>query len=95
MTYQILLVLGRFESLQTTLAGSEIAMATRMLSGTLYPILARLERAGWLKSEWEAVEPKTVGRPRRRLYRLTPLGYNKAREALRMLDPANGEVAWN
>jgi PadR family transcriptional regulator len=43
--------------------------------GTLYRALDRLHRAGLLESEWE--EPALAaneGRPRRRLYRVTPAG---------------------
>jgi PadR family transcriptional regulator, regulatory protein PadR len=43
--------------------------------GTLYKALARLERAGMLTSSWE--DPgiaESEGRPRRRLYRVTPSG---------------------
>ena len=48
---------------------------TRALTahGTLYKALARLESAGLLASRWE--DPDLAeGRPRRRLYRLTPDG---------------------
>jgi len=38
-------------------------------TGTLYPALRRLERAGFLGSEWS-----TVGGRRRRTYRLTGMG---------------------
>lgn len=38
-------------------------------TGTLYPALRRLERAGYLGSEWS-----TVGGRRRRTYRLTVAG---------------------
>jgi PadR family transcriptional regulator PadR len=38
-------------------------------TGTLYPALRRLERAGYLHSEWS-----TVGGRRRRTYRLTATG---------------------
>lgn len=38
-------------------------------TGTLYPALRRLERAGYLASEWS-----TVGGRRRRTYRLTASG---------------------
>ncbi|MFL6125104.1 PadR family transcriptional regulator [Actinophytocola sp.] len=38
-------------------------------TGTLYPALRRLERAGYLSSEWS-----TVGGRRRRTYRLTGTG---------------------
>ena len=43
-------------------------------TGTIYPMLARLERAGWLESRWEELGPNDGGRPRRRLYRLTGHG---------------------
>ena len=36
---------------------------------SLYPLLYRLERRGWLKGEWEP-----AGGRRRRFYRLTPSG---------------------
>lgn len=39
--------------------------------GTVYPALYRLERAGVLRSGWAA----GVGRRRRRVYELTPLGF--------------------
>ena len=42
--------------------------------GTLYPMLARLETAGWLTSEWEEVDPVAAGRPARRYYALTGIG---------------------
>ncbi len=65
------------------LSGADIAKMTRLASGTLYPILFRLETAGWLKSAWEKVDPSEVGRPRRRLYTLTGVGQTNA---LRNLD---------
>ena len=62
--------------------GIEIGDATRLPSGTVHPILARLERAGWAQSEWEDVDPGGAGRPARRYYRLTAEGVERAREAL-------------
>jgi DNA-binding PadR family transcriptional regulator len=66
-----------------------------VLSGTVYPILMRLERAAWLESEWEEIDPRQAGRPRKRLYRLRALGYNKAQEALAGLGVPEGRLAWN
>ena len=43
--------------------GLELIRATGRASGTLYPILARLEDAGWVESEWERVDPSEAGRP--------------------------------
>lgn len=44
--------------------------------GTLYKALGRLEEFGLLSSQWEDVPDG--GRPRRRLYRLTPTGRDAA-----------------
>ena len=84
-----LLACGRVE-----LSGAEISRATKLSSGTLYPILFRLERAGWLESRWEAEDPKALGRPRRRFYQVTALGARSARAAVKDLEPAFGRVAW-
>lgn len=40
--------------------------------GTVYPILDRLERAGWVESTWEDDDARSG--PRRRLYELTTDG---------------------
>jgi pimeloyl-ACP methyl ester carboxylesterase len=46
-------------------------------------ILARLEHEyGWLTSRWEDIKPQDEGRPRRRYYRLTEDGAERARLAL-------------
>jgi PadR family transcriptional regulator, regulatory protein PadR len=75
-------------------SGAEIVRATGVGSGTLYPSLARLERAGWLKGEWEAIDPSAEGRPRRRFYTLTGLGQQNALAALSDLQVAQGEPGW-
>ncbi|GAA2463586.1 PadR family transcriptional regulator [Agromyces soli] len=49
-------------------------------AGTVYPLLERLERAGWLESEWEADTDRPG--PRRRLYRLTGEGRAAAAQAI-------------
>jgi PadR family transcriptional regulator, regulatory protein PadR len=48
-------------------------------TGSVYPILERLEGAGWVESQWED-DPGRNG-PRRRLYRLTDGGAEAARAA--------------
>ncbi|GAA4588291.1 hypothetical protein GCM10023107_08920 [Actinoplanes octamycinicus] len=52
--------------------GLDIMQATGCPSGTVYPILIRLQRAGWLESRWEEIDPALAGRPARRWYRLAP-----------------------
>src|SRR5258708_1221962 len=52
--------------------GLELTEKTGLRSGTLYPILMRLEREGWADSAWEdSAIPQTHGRPRRRYYCLS------------------------
>ena len=64
------------------LYGVEIGASAGLPSGTVHPILARLETVGWLESRWEEIDPRVEGRPARRYYRLTPDGMELARGAL-------------
>ena len=64
------------------LYGVEIGEAAALRSGTVHPILARLEGLGWLVSRWEDIDPSAEGRPPRRYYRLTADGAEAARTAL-------------
>lgn len=64
------------------LYGSQIGEAAGLPSGTVHPILARLERVGWLDSRWEDIDPSREGRPARRYYRLTESGAAQALRAL-------------
>lgn len=76
------------------LAGTEIGRRTGLQSGTLYPILLRLETAGWLISRWESEDPTLLGRPRRRFYQITALGQQKAQTAFQDISPALGRLSW-
>ena len=79
MSLQTLKVLEAFlENPAEQLAGADVQKRTGLASGTLYPILLRLEDAGWFVSRWEAIDPAAAGRPRRRLYRITPTGLARA-----------------
>jgi len=62
--------------------GLQICEVAGLPSGTIHPILARFEGLGWLESRWEDIEPEEEGRPRRRYYRLTEDGADRARIAL-------------
>ena len=65
--------------------GLELMRATGQPSGTLYPILTRLQAAGWVRAEWERVDPAVEGRPARRYYQLTGDGVAVARTELAAL----------
>lgn len=62
--------------------GLGLMQQTGVASGTLYPILTRLQNAGWLTARWEDEDPSDAGRPVRRYYRLTGEGAEAARAAL-------------
>jgi PadR family transcriptional regulator, regulatory protein PadR len=83
-----------FEDLHRGRSGAEISKATGVGSGTLYPLLVRLQAADWLDGKWEDIDPKLVGRPRRRFYTLTGLGQRHARAALAELQVRPGALAW-
>lgn len=80
--------------IQDEISGAEVGRATDLASGTLYPILMRLEEAGWVESRWEAGDPHELGRPRRRLYQITGVGIRKARVAFREVVLSLKEFAW-
>ena len=58
--------------------GYELAQATELASGTLYPILMRLEERGFLEARWELSDRRP-----RHVYRLTEAGLEAATEAAR------------
>ena len=62
--------------------GLEIARATGLKGGSLYPILSRLEEAGWVQGEWEGIDPHDEGRPPRRYYAITDAGAGQMWSAL-------------
>ena len=66
--------------------GFQIMEVTGLASGTVYPVLRRLEREEAVESEWEdAHEASAAGRRRRRVYRLAAPGQllaDRARQRL-------------
>ena len=62
--------------------GLDLIGQTGLPSGTLYPLLTRLQQAGWVEASWEQIDPAAAGRPARRYYRLTPTGVQAATESL-------------
>jgi PadR family transcriptional regulator, regulatory protein PadR len=62
----------------TNLWGLSICRISGLSTGRLYPVLARLEAAGWIEGRWE----EGTCRPRRRFYSLTPRGRQEAQKML-------------
>ena len=66
--------------------GFEIMRVTALKSGTVYPLLRRLEAAGLVQSNWEnKAEAFDDGRPARRYYEPTAEGERVLGEALKRL----------
>ena len=87
MTLQVQLVLrAMLEDPHRELYGLEIVEATGLPPGTIYPIMARLEAAGWVDSRWEVIDQRAEGRPRRRYYRFAADGVRQAQSALSAAD---------
>jgi DNA-binding PadR family transcriptional regulator len=66
--------------------GYELASLTGTRSGTLYPLLIRLEAQGYLEAEWQ--QPAAAGRPPRHAYRLTAAGRRLAQAEAALPDRA-------
>jgi hypothetical protein len=77
------------------LAGAELMKSARVGSGTLYPMLYRLEEAGWLQANWEEIDPRKAGRPKQRFYKLTGLGQRLALGQFASLNLISGAPIWN
>lgn len=55
--------------------GFDVIDATGLASGTVYPILSRLEKSGYLRSSWEAASTaQRAKRPPRRYYEISAAG---------------------
>lgn len=62
--------------------GREIMQAASLATGTVYPILARLEAEGWISVRDEEIDKHAEGRPKRRYYQLTTKGAEEAGTAM-------------
>jgi PadR family transcriptional regulator PadR len=62
--------------------GYDLMKAAKLSSGTLYPLLARLQDQGLVTSEWEPQRDGAGGRPPRKYYQLTGEGVRVARAEL-------------
>ena len=72
------------------LCGADFINEAGLFSGTLYPLLERLEEKGIVSSQWEEIDPREAGRPRRKFYRLTGVGETNARALLAEVDDRGG-----
>lgn len=69
------------------LYGLKIAKMIQRPSGSVVPILMRLESAGWVTSHWETDSTESRG-PRRRFYSIDPNHTSTARALIAARRPA-------
>jgi PadR family transcriptional regulator PadR len=70
--------------------GLRVCEQTGYGTGTVYPALDRLKKAGWIGDRWE--EPAPEDRPRRRFYAITSAG--RAEYAAALKDRAAQRAIW-
>lgn len=61
--------------------GLQLCKVTGYGTGTIYPALDRLMKAGWITDHWE--DPPPADRPPRRFYEMTSTGREQYATALR------------
>jgi PadR family transcriptional regulator, regulatory protein PadR len=66
--------------------GYDLMKASGLPSGTLYPMLGRLQEQGLVSSAWEPTAVDDTGRPARRYYWLTDQGLETGRQELARAD---------
>jgi DNA-binding MarR family transcriptional regulator len=77
-------VLRVLQSAGDTCWGLRVIKQSGRPAGSVYPILDRLETAGWVTSEWE--QDDTRSGPRRRFYEMTDEGATAAAAAITRFD---------
>lgn len=74
--------------------GFEIMEATRLPSGTVYPVLSRLERSGLVRGKWERTRvARKEKRPARRYYSITADGTKQLERTLEHFRTLGGQLA--
>jgi hypothetical protein len=73
--------LGETAGLNFHMPSSKVMQAARLSPASYYPLIARLEREGWVEGEWEQTPADKVG-PRRLFYHLTAQGVVWTKRAL-------------
>ena len=75
--------------------GLRVSEAARLPAGTIYSILAAMERDGWLESRWDPAAGDDDPGPRRRVYRLTGSGQRAATALVQPMAADGGErLGW-
>jgi len=86
-TLALLAVVRCFMSRRDPIWGLQLTKELGLPSGTVYPLLERLEREGFVVSQWDSEQARG---PRRRLYSITEEGRSWAGSRLPIEDPMGG-----
>lgn len=73
--------------------GYDLMKASGLASGTLYPMLSRLQEQGLVSSAWEPADTDASGRPARRYYWLTDEGIATGAQELARAEAAARRAA--
>ena len=92
MTLAMKLVLRVLLDAPGELYGREVGVHAGLAPGTVQPILARLEEAGWAVSRRETGDAHSIGRPVRRYWQLTSKGVTIA-SYVATISPETGRQA--
>ena len=75
--------------------GFDIMDSTGLPSGTVYPILGRLEDKGFAKGRWERSDTaRNRKRPPRKFYELTDGGRQELARAVRLFEELSGTTSF-
>lgn len=70
-------------SLNKKFYATEIAEILSVSYGSVIPLLMRFEKMRWLEIEWENIDPRVEGRPKRKYFGLSEVGITKAKQLVR------------
>lgn len=80
------------------LYGLQLANALHKPYGSVLPLLIKLEKAGWLETDLENIDPTVEGRPKRKYYMITSTGKANARPVIEEMEnfwSRKVNLAWN
>lgn len=80
-----------YQRLDSPHYGLELQRSLNISNGALYPILDKLERAGYVRSSMEDIDESAAGRRKRRYFQLTAEGIPFAEAHLRSTVAALGQ----
>ena len=72
--------------------GSDVMRVTGLSAGTVYPMVVRMQRAGWLDRRVESIDPVIEKRLPRRFYHISDIGRKNAEKLPRSEAGMDGNI---